>query len=396
MRLKYETLIIGAGASGLFCAKSLADKKNDVLVLEKMDKPGIKLLITGGGMCNITRDQESFEMLKHYGNKGRFLGKAFSNLSPSDVIDFFDKNGVATFAREDHKVFPKSKRAISVVNALDDGSYPIIYNFSVEDIKKKDDLFIINDLYSCNNLVITTGGITYPTTGSTGDGYKFAKSFGHNLVEMKPTLTSLKVVSEDLKDIEGISLKNVTISVPKKKGNNKYYSLTDDFLFTKNGISGPGVLDISRYCESGMTIKLCLNEVVDPVSVNQKLSNIIKKKTDLPSRLIDYILKSEGIDDIEASQTKKVSWQKLNNRLNNWRMEISLKGAIKMGMSTEGGVATNTIDNTTFESKICNNLYFAGEIIDYSGDCGGYSLQACWSTAYTVALAITNKNKDLS
>jgi predicted Rossmann fold flavoprotein len=396
MRLTYNTIIIGAGASGLFCAKSLADKKDDVLVLEKMDRPGLKLLITGGGMCNITRDQASFEMLKHYGTKGKFLGKAFSNLSPSDVIEFFDRNGVETFAREDHKVFPKSKRAMSILNTLNDGSYPIVYNFEANEIKKKNDKFIINDLYSCKNLVISTGGITFPTTGSTGDGYKIAKDFGHNLVEMKPTLTSLKVVSEDLKMIEGISLKNVTISVPKKKGKNKYHSLTDDFLFTKNGISGPGVLDISRYCESGMIIKISLNEIVDPVSVNQKLSNIIKKKTNLPSRLIDYILQSEGIEDIEASQTKKISWQKLNNKLNDWRMEISLKGTIKMGMSTEGGVATNNIDNTTFESKICDNLYFTGEVMDYSGDCGGYSLQACWSTAYTVALAIDNKNKALS
>lgn len=393
MKLKYDTIIIGAGASGLFCAKSLADKKNEVLVLEKMDRPGLKLLITGGGMCNITRDQESFEMLKHYGSKSRFLGKAYSNLSPSNVIDFFAKNGVETIAREDHKVFPKSKKAMNVLDALNDGSYPIIYNFEVDEIKKKDELFVINDLYSCNHLVISTGGITYPTTGSTGDGYKMARSLGHNIVEMKPTLTSLKVISEDLKMIQGISLKNVTISVPKKKGKNKYHTLTNDFLFTGNGISGPAVLDISRYCETGMIIKLNLNEIVEPVSVNQKLSNIIKKKTELPSRLINYILKNENIDDIEASQTKKISWQKLNNKLSDWRMEISLKGAIKMGMSTEGGVETTKIDNKTFESKICDNLYFTGEVMDYSGDCGGYSLQACWSTAYTVAISIDNKNK---
>jgi predicted Rossmann fold flavoprotein len=396
MRTKYDTIIIGAGASGLFCAKSLADKKNDVLVLEKMDRPGLKLLITGGGMCNITRDQESFEMLKHYGPKGRFLGKAYSNLSPSNVIDFFAKNGVETFAREDHKVFPKSKKAINVLNALDDESYPITYNFEVDEIKKVENLFIINDLYSCKNLAISTGGITYPSTGSTGDGYKMARSLGHNIVDMKPTLTSLKIVNEDLKMIEGIALKNVTISVPKEKGQKKYYSLTNDFLFTGNGISGPAVLDISRYCETGMIIKLNLNEIVEPISINQKLSNIIKKKTDLPSRLIDYILKSEGIDDIEASQTKKISWQKLNNRLSDWKMEISLKGATKMGMSTEGGIETSQIDNKTFESKVCDNLYFTGEIMDYSGDCGGYSLQACWSTAYTVALAIDSKNKNQS
>ncbi|MGH4037658.1 MAG: NAD(P)/FAD-dependent oxidoreductase [Sphaerochaeta sp.] len=394
MRLKYDTIVIGAGASGLFCAKALADKKDDVLVIEKMDQPGLKLLITGGGMCNITRDEASYEMLKHYGQNGRFLGSAYSNLSPEDTVNFFSKKGVDCFARDDHKVFPRSKKASTILKALCDGSFPIVYSTAVTSIIKEDKEFVINDTYRCNYLVISTGGITYPNLGSTGDGYNLAKSLGHKIVDQKPTLTSLKVVNEDLKMIEGISLNNVTISVPKKKGKNKFYELTGDFLFTRNGISGPTVLDISRYCETGMVIKLNLNEKVEPVSVNQKLSNVIKRDTNLPSRLIDYILKRENIEDIEASNTKKANWIKINEKLSCWKMEISLKGTVKMGMSTEGGISLKEIDSKSFESKKCDNLFFTGEVMDYSGDCGGYSLQACWSTAYTAALTIDKRTKE--
>ncbi|MBK5200721.1 MAG: aminoacetone oxidase family FAD-binding enzyme [Spirochaetaceae bacterium] len=390
MRLIYNTIVIGAGASGLFCAKSLTEMKIDTLVLEKMDRPGLKLLITGGGMCNITRDEPSYEMLKHYGDKGHFLGSAFSNLPPEEVIKSFKKKGVDTFAREDHKVFPQSKKAIDVLYSLCDESYPIIFNICVEKIIKDEDNFIINDTYKAKHIVIATGGVTYPLTGSTGDGYAIASSLGHKIINAKPSLTQIKIVSEDLSDIEGISLANVTVSVPKSKGK-KYHELTGDFLFTRLGITGPVILDSSRYCESGMLIKINLNERVEPSGANIKLSNLIKKETSLPSRFIDYILKSESIEDIEASQTKKVNWQRLNNKLSNWVMEISLKGTNKIGMSTEGGVTTKEIDSKTFESKICENLYFTGEVMDYSGDCGGYNLQACWSTAYSVAKAISEK-----
>lgn len=393
MKLTYNTIVIGAGASGLFCAKSLSKLKVDTLVIEKMDRAGLKLLITGGGMCNLTRNEASFEMLKHYGDKARFLGSAFSNLSPYDVIKFFKDNGVETFAREDKKVFPTSKEASDILYSLNDGSYPIVYNTCVESVIKEDDYFLINNTFKAKNIVIATGGITYPLTGSTGDGYPIAASLGHSIINAKASLTQLKIVSENLSDIEGISLENVSVSVPKKN-NKKYHELTGDFLFTRHGISGPVVLDISRYCESGMIIKINLNKNIEPSSQNIKLSNFLKRETSLPSRLIDYILKSENIDDIEASQTKKVNWQKINNKLKNWELEISLKGTNKMGMSTEGGVNTKEIDNKTFESKKCANLYFVGEVMDYSGDCGGYNLQACWSTAYSVSKAIAEKHKN--
>ena len=392
----YNTIIIGGGASGLFLAKNLCENNISTLVIEKMDTPGKKLLITGGGMCNLTRNNSSFEMLPHYGKANKFLGPSFSNLSPDKTQKWFEERGLSLITREDGKVFPKKKDAKAVLDLLLDGRYTLLSNTKVENIIRDDSYFLINEKYKATNLVIATGGMSYPSTGSTGDGYSFAKIFNHSIVDLKPGLASFKVKSEDVKPIEGISLKDVTISFNDSFSNKKkLYKNTDDLIFTKIGISGPVVLDISKYAAHKQTIFLNLNCKIEKENSSKLLSTSIRNQTNLPSRLVSYILNSLKVEDNKCFDISNKKINKINEKLKRWEMDISLKGQLKGAMATSGGISLKEIDNRSLQSKLTNNLYFCGEVLDFCGDCGGYNLQACWSTSYSVAMDIINKSNEL-
>lgn len=391
--IKYNTIIIGAGASGLFLAKNLAENNIKTLVIEKMDSPAKKLLISGGGMCNLSRNNTSYEFLKHYDNANKFLGPSFSILPPEKTQTWFIERGLDLITREDGKIFPKSKNAQSILDLLLDKKYELLTNTKVEKIEKDNNSFIVNSKYYCDNLVIATGGLSYPSTGSTGDGYTLAKTFKHSVVELKPALSSFKVTSENVAEIEGISLNDVTISFSNIiKNKKKTFKNQNDLIFTKFGISGPVVLDISRFANFNQTIFLNLNKEIKKENSNKLLSTSIKHQTKLPSRLVDHILKSLNINDDLCSNISNKKINLINEKLKRWEMEVSLKNQIKNAMATSGGINLNEVDNKTLESKLINNLYFCGEVLDFCGDCGGYNLQACWSTAYSVATSIINKS----
>lgn len=392
----YNTIIVGGGASGLFLAKNLAENNISTLVLEKMDSPAKKLLLTGGGMCNLTRNSSSFEMLKHYDKARQFLGSSFALLSPEKTQEWFEKRGLSLITREDGKVFPRIKNARAVLDLLLDEKYTLLTNTKVEMMSKDKDFYIVNEKYKATNLVIASGGMSYPSTGSTGDGYIFAKNFNHSIVELKPGLASFKITSEDVNKIEGISLKNVTISFFDTSTKKKIlYKNTDDLIFTRIGISGPIVLDISKYAASKQTIYLNLNCQIQKDNSSKLLSTVIKNQTQLPSRLVSYILVSLKIEDKKCLDISNKKINLINEKLRRWELEISLKGQLKGAMATSGGVNLKEIDNKTLESKLNKNLYFCGEVLDFCGDCGGYNLQACWSTAYSVADSIIKKSNEL-
>ncbi|MGD6731089.1 MAG: NAD(P)/FAD-dependent oxidoreductase [Pleomorphochaeta sp.] len=390
----YNTIIIGGGASGLFLAKNLAENNINTLVIEKMDSPAKKLLITGGGMCNLTRDNSSFEFLKHYDTANKFLGPSFALLSPQDTQSWFKNRGLDLITREDGKIFPKSRNAKSVLDLLLDSNYTLLNNTKVESIKKEDDFFIVNDLYKATNVVLACGGMSYPSTGSTGDGYDLARKLNHTVIDLKPGLASFKITNEDVSEIEGISLKDVTISFNDMYSNKKKIRKnTDDLIFTRIGISGPVVLDISKYAKHNQKIYLNLNCQIQKESTNKLLSTSIRHQTQLQSRLANYLLKSLNINDDICENISKKKVNQINEKLKRWELEISLKGQLKGAMATSGGINLKEVDNKTLESKIVNNLYFCGEILDFCGDCGGYNLQACWSTAFSVSTSIKNKTK---
>ncbi len=389
----FNTIIIGGGASGLFLAKNLAEKNISTLVLEKMDSPAKKLLLTGGGMCNLTRDDASYKMLKHFDKANKFLGPSFALLSPDETQKWFEKRNLPLNTREDGKVFPKSRKATDVLDVLLNDNYSLETNLTVETVKKENGYFLVNGEYKAINLVIACGGVSYPATGSTGDGYLFAKQFNHSIVDPKPGLASFKIESENVSAIEGISLNNVTISfddlTSKKK---KTIKLTDDLLFTRIGISGPVVLDISKHASSNQTIYLNLNTTIEKENSPKLLSTSIRYQTNLPSRLVSYILNTLNIEDDKCANISNKKISLINEKLKRWKVEISLKKQLKGAMATAGGVSLKEINSKTMESKLIENLYFCGEVIDFCGDCGGYNLQACWSTAYCAFTSIVDKS----
>lgn len=389
---EYNTIIVGGGASGLFLAKNLAENNINVLVIEKMDTPANKLLITGGGKCNLSRNNDSFEFLKHYDKANKFLGSSFALLSPRKTQQWFEKRGLELITREDGKVFPKGKDAKAVLDLLIDSKYTLLTNTKVETIKKEENFFIINDNFKSKNVVIATGGLTYPSTGSTGDGYLLAKNFKHSIVDLKPGLASFKILSENVSAIEGISLKNVTISFDDTNANKKKtFKNTDDLIFTRIGISGPVILDISKFANTNQLVYLNLNCQIIKENSNKLLSTSIRYQTKLQARLVAYLLKSLNIEDDICLNISNKKINLINEKLKRWEFEISLKGQLKGAMATSGGIKLSEVNKKTLESKLVENLYFCGEILDFCGDCGGYNLQACWSTAFCVATSIIEK-----
>ena len=388
----FNTVIIGGGASGLFLAKNLAENNISTLVIEKMDTPAKKLLITGGGKCNLSRNDVSFEFLKHYDKANKFLGPSFALLPPNKTQQWFEDRGLALITREDGKIFPKNADAKAVLNLLLDDKYTLITKTKVETIKKEADLFTINDCFQAKNVVIATGGLSYPSTGATGDGYSLAKLFNHSIVDLKPGLASFKILSEDISPIEGISLKSVTVSFFDESSKKKrVYKNTDDLIFTRIGISGPVILDISKFASTNQIVYLNLNCQIIKENSNKLLSTSIRYQTKLQSRLVAYLLKILDLEDDICLNISNKKINKINEKLKRWEFEISLKGQLKGAMATSGGVNLKEVNNKSLESKQIENLYFCGEVLDFCGDCGGYNLQACWSTAFSVATSIINK-----
>ncbi len=400
----YDVIIIGAGAAGLFAAANLKDKK--VLILEKNKTPGKKLLLSGAGQCNYTNNCEIDEFLQKYGDKGKFIKPALYNFSNKDAIDFFRENGLKSIIREDNKVFPYSLKAIDVLNVLLDcvKHAEIQYNTSVkkvsyDELKK---LFYIKTdsiSFACNNLIIATGGKSYPNTGSTGDGYEFAASLGHSIVVPKAALAPVYVENYQFSQLSGVSFSNIKLSL--WKNNKKEKEFAGDFLFTHENISGPVVINNSRYMNSGDIVKINFTSFFNEEEFKVYFENIITnskssikiamKELNLPRRFIEKILELCRIDEnLNCSQISKDKRKNLIEMLSAHPMKIQKLGNYNIAMVTNGGVSTSEIYHKTMESKITPNLYFVGEVLDYDGDTGGFNIQGAFSTAKLAADHIRN------
>ncbi len=408
----YDVIIIGAGAAGLFSAHSVRNKK--VLLIEKNDAPGKKILITGAGQCNYTNNCSLDEFLKKYGNRGRFLKSALYSFSNKDTIEFFNNHGVKSLIREDNKVFPESLKASEILNTLISccmkNGVEFIYDSPVEKIMYDENKFFIvkttKTSFAASNVIIATGGMSYPNTGSTGDGYMFAQSLGHKIVKPTESLAPVYTGNYEFKDLSGISFENIGVTL--WRNNKKLNEFRGDFLFTHVNISGPVILNNSRYIEKGDILRINFTlfknseefknhfENLILVSGKMNIKNILKKY-DLPKRFIEKIMRSANVDEeMTCSQLDKNKRKKLIELLSNYPFNVERLGGFHTAMVTKGGVSTDEINQKTMESKIIPHLYFAGEVIDFDGDTGGFNIQAAFSTGKLAADSINKTEVDPS
>jgi predicted Rossmann fold flavoprotein len=371
-----------------------------VTVLEKNTAAGKKLLLTGGGRCNLTHAGTVDDFIRVYGKSGRFLRHCLYEFSPDATRKFFAESGVATKVDEDGCVFPVSEYARDVGDALlrecRKLNVQLMFGRGVRKIEKGVGHFQIHfssDVLTAEKIIIATGGASYAVTGSTGDGYKLAKSLGHKIIEPKPALVPLVSTKKWCADLAGISRDSAVLSamIDKRK-----ISVAGPMIFTHDGIGGPAVLDLSRLLADYLPAKKPVEIFIDLVpTMNEaeleeylmgQLSQYSRKIIAnvlfelVPKKLGGLICGQAGITETNASQLKKEQRRKVIQLLKKLPVPITATRPIDEAIITRGGIARDEIDPKTMQSKICPGLYFAGEVIDADGPCGGYNLQICWST----------------
>lgn len=408
-----DIIIIGAGPAGLFAAVQASQGNKNIIILEKNSQAGKKLLITGSGQCNLTHTGEVRDFLDHYGDNTdkNFLRSLLYSFSSRDLLEFFRRRGISFTCTDEGKYFPASLKAEDILDVLlaecSKNDIQIKYDSPAEDIyfcEDKDQFNIKTPTkeYSSRYLIIAAGGKSYPTTGSTGDGYKFARKLGHNINKPKPVLTPLYIENYQFAEIAGVSLKGREISLWRKGSLVKRW--TGDLLFTHQGISGPGVLNYSRYIEKGDTVKIKLlnykNEAeLDSLLVKkitssgkQLFKNIIRD-LNIPASLTEKLLEFADVNkNKKAAQINKKERKKTAKLLFSLPLKVKNLCNFNKAMLTGGGIPLAKINANTMESKMKSRLFFAGEIIDIDGDTGGYNLQIAFSSAYLAGNRLTEQN----
>jgi predicted Rossmann fold flavoprotein len=399
---KLDTVIIGAGPAGLMAGIRAAEHGRRAIILEKNKIVGKKLRITGKGRCNITNSCDFNELIPNIPGNGKFMYSALRAFSNTDLISFIESLGVKTLIERGNRVFPQSGKASDVAEALLkcalNHGVIIKYNEKVIDVVQMPNrIFGIktnNGLYKTDKFILATGGLSYPGTGSTGDGYRIAKKLGHSIIAPKPSLISL--VSSDIwiSKLHGLSLRNISFELLDNE-NKSLYKDFGELLFTKNGISGPVVLSGSRHIPNfiynGITARIDLKPALDEQKLDCRLQRdfyeFSRKQLKnslgdlLPSKLIPVFINLSGIpDDKPVNQITKMERQKILSLLKNFTLSITGSGPIEEAIVTAGGVAVSEINPSTMESKIVPGLFFAGEIIDVDGYTGGFNLTIAFST----------------
>ncbi len=400
---KFDIAIIGGGPAGIMAAITAGEKGARVVLIEKNLKLGKKLLLTGKKRCNISQAEfNNKEFTKKLGPKGDFLLFGLSVFNSAKVMEFFKKNGLETKIERGKRIFPSSDNSQDVLDVLlkclKKNKVTLFLNQEVLDFKLKNNqiksVLLKDKEILAKSFVLTTGGRAYPGTGSTGDGYNWAKKMGHKIIELKPILTPLKTKETWVKDLQDLTLKNVKISV--FQNNKKKFSKFGEMFFTSFGISGPIILDSSRKIQEiikkgPISLSLDLKPALDYFTLDKRLQKDFKDnkifKNYLPSlvpqKLVNLIINFSKIDaNKKISSIKKTEREKLVKTLKNIKLNIIGLMGFEHAIVTEGGIDLKQIDSKTMKSKLIKNLFFAGEIIDLAGPTGGYNLQICWTTGY--------------
>ncbi len=402
----YDTIIIGAGPAGLFCALQAAAPERKILVLEKKAACGRKLLITGSGQCNLTHDGDIREFFSHYGGHGAFLRPALLGFTNRDLIAFFASRGLVLEIDANDKVFPATRKASDVLDLLlrecRERGVTVQCGGPVLAIERGDGGFLVTTDAACHTasrVVLATGGASYPATGSSGDGYRLAAALGHTVTAVRPALAPVVVEDYPFPHLAGISFDDVTVSL--FRDGRKIREITGDLLFTHTGLSGPAVLHLSRYITAGDVLKVSFLPGMTREALQKDLLAKIaahgtrQVKTILtdypiPERFVLALLETAGIPaDIAAAHLAKTARAALLDRLTAFPFEVKAVAGFHEAMVTAGGVALDEVNKKTMASKRVPGLFFIGEVLDIDGDTGGYNLQAAFSTAFAATRAIT-------
>ncbi len=406
-----KVIVVGAGAAGMMAAGQAAAAGAQVLLIERNSRPGRKLMITGKGRCNVTNACTLLnELMDFIPSNGRFLYSAFSRMMPYDVIDFFESLGVSMKIERGNRVFPDSDKAVDVVDALD----RFCKQNNVRRIEERASALLHDNgkicgvkcesgnSYEADAVIIATGGMSYPLTGSTGDGYKLAKQVGHTIVEPTPSLVPLETEEKWVREAQGLALKNVRISIYDNEKFSEVYSDFGEMLFTHFGLSGPIILSASAHLPTispgryqlFIDLKPALShEQLDARILrdfgemsNKALANALSKL--LPKSLIPVIVRLSGIpSDLRVNQITRDDRQALGALIKELPLTISKKRPIEEAIITAGGVNVSQVNPKTMESKLVSGLYFAGEVLDVDAYTGGFNLQIAFATGNLAGLS---------
>ena len=400
-----KVIVVGAGAAGLMAAGKAGENGHQVHLYEKNDRLGKKILITGKGRCNVTKYSDIDNFLNNIPGNPYFLYSAFYGLDSYGTIDFFNKLGLETKVERGNRVFPVSDKAADVVSALEryirKNKVKLHLNSPVKGIEVKDGLAVgiktAGGVVEADAVIVCTGGLSYPGTGSTGDGYKFAKDCGHKVTKLYPSLVPLRTKENWCSEVMGLSLKNIAISIKNSKGKELYKDF-GEMLFTHFGVSGPVILSASRHLlgkfDEGLKLYIDLKPALDEKTLDSRILRDFEKYINkdfsnalgdlLPQKLTPVVIRLSGIDNgKKVHDITKEERKRLVSVIKGLELNITGTTGYNEAVITSGGIDVDEINPSTMESKLIKNLYFAGEVLDCDAYTGGYNLQIAFSTGFT-------------
>ena len=404
--MTYDGIIIGGGPAGMFAAITAGARGQRGLLLERNDRLGKKLLITGKGRCNVTNNCSEQEILQNIPRNSRFLYSAMAAFPPQKIMDYFNDHGCVLKTERGNRVFPVTDKSCSVLDCLKNELNRNHVTVRTARVRK----ILTNDGRACGVetdsesifaqwVLLATGGVSYPTTGSTGDGYEMAKALGHTIVAPEGSLVPLEIAGTDCQDMQGLSLRNCGVKLVNAKGKVLYKDF-GELLFTHFGVSGPTVLSASCHLKGeGCKLVIDLKPALEESKLNDRILRDLElyqnramenALTDLlPRSMIPVVLRRLEIDpQMQANSLTKQKRRALVELLKAFPVEITGKRPVSEAIITSGGVKVSEIDPKTMESKKVPGLYFAGEIIDCDAYTGGFNLQIAWATAYAAGTAV--------
>lgn len=402
----YDVIVVGGGPAGMFAAITAAKQGCKVLLLEKNDRLGKKLLITGKGRCNVTNHCSAAEVLENTPRNGRFLFSAMNQFPPEKIYTFLEDNGCTLKTERGNRVFPASDRSQSVLDCLTKVLNQLhvfiekarVTEIIAEDGKAKGVVAAGKQYYS-SHVILATGGLSYPATGSTGDGYAMAENLGHKIITPEGSLVPLTTAGTDCQQMQGLSLRNVAVKLVDKN-NKQLFKDFGELLFTHFGVSGPIALSASAHLKGdGCKLLIDLKPGLEYTKLQDRVMRDLElyrnrtmenAMTDLlPRSMIPVILRNAGIPlDLQANSLKKEQRKKLLDLLKSFPIEITGKRPVAEAIITSGGIQVSQIDPKTMASRVVEGLFFAGEIIDCDAYTGGFNLQIAWATAYAAGMSI--------